>query len=234
MTASTTTSVARTSRTAVRLVLGLTALTAAIGTVCEFWNAFHRESAVYEGAGFTTTFGPGWDGLWNQLFFFTTFSNVIVGVTCLMLALRPVRGSDAFHAWRVAGLVNIVITGVVFHLLLADGVPSAGLEGFASTVQHTVNPLLAVGGWILVGPRGSFTRRRLFFSLCVPIAWTAITLVRGAIVDWYPYDFIDVAGLGYPRALANVSAVLLFWLVVAAILFGCDRLLLRWAPTRKS
>lgn len=231
MTTSTTTSVARSGGMAVRPVLGLTALTAAIGTAAELWASYHRESPIYDGAGFTTTFGPGWDGLWNQLFFFTTFSNVIVGVTCLMLALQPVRRSDAFHAWRVAGLVNIVITGVVFHLLLAGGAPNTGLAAFASTLQHTVNPILAVGGWLLVGPRGSFTRRRLLLSLCVPIAWVVVALVRGAVVDWYPYDFIDVSSLGYLRALANTGGVLVFWLVVAAVLFASDRFLLRRTAT---
>ncbi len=52
-----------------------------------------------------------------------------------------------------------------------------------------------------------------------PIGWLVYTLVRGAIVDWYPYPFLDVGLHGYPRALLACAAVavLLLALTWAAI-----------------
>ena len=45
-------------------------------------------------------------------------SNIIVGVTCLMLALSLDRPSTAFRVIRLDGLLGIVVTFVVFHVAL--------------------------------------------------------------------------------------------------------------------
>jgi hypothetical protein len=50
-------------------------------------------------------------------------------------------------------------------------------------------------------------------------------LVRGAVIDAYPYGFISVYSLGYSTALRNIAGVLLVALVVAAVLYGVDALL---------
>jgi hypothetical protein len=53
----------------------------------------------------------------------------------------------------------------------------------------------------------------LAWSVLFPLAWLAYTLLRGPVVTWYPYPFIDVITHGYVRVVANV-------LVVAALLIG--------------
>jgi hypothetical protein len=50
-------------------------------------------------------------------------------------------------------------------------------------------------------------------------------LLRGAVVDAYPYDFVNVVDLGYAVVLRNVVLVLVLGLVISAILFGVEKLL---------
>jgi len=47
----------------------------------------------------------------------------------------------------------------------------------------------------------------------VPLVWLAYTLIRGAVVGWYPYPFVDVSVHGYLYVAGACVAV-------AALLFG--------------
>jgi hypothetical protein len=52
-------------------------------------------------------------------------------------------------------------------------------------------------------------------SLIFPVLWLAFTLVRGAVIHWYPYPFIDVTRLGYPKAALNCVWVAALFLGLA-------------------
>ena len=51
--------------------------------------------------------------------------------------------------------------------------------------------------------------------LAYPLAWVAYTFARGAVVDWYPYPFLDVTQVGYPRALVSTAVVAVVFLGLA-------------------
>src|SRR3954471_24528129 len=55
----------------------------------------------------------------NIFAFFTIQSNIIVGVTCLLLVLDPHRTSTVFAVFRLIGVVAITVTFVVFHVTLS-------------------------------------------------------------------------------------------------------------------
>ena len=57
----------------------------------------------------------------------------------------------------------------------------------------------------------------------MPVAWLAFTLVRGPIVEWYPYPFLDVNEHGYPLVLVNVVVVALLYLAFAFGAMALDR-----------
>jgi hypothetical protein len=95
---------------------------------------------------------------------------------------------------------------------------------------HTVVPVMAVIGWLLLGPRGLVSRRVAWLSLIFPVAWLAFTLIRGAIAHWYPYPFIDVTRLGYGGAAVNCVWVALLMLGLAAGATVLDDRLRRPAP----
>ena len=48
--------------------------------------------------------------VFNMFCYFTVQSNLIVGVTCLLLALRLDRRSELFGVFRIAGVIDIAIT----------------------------------------------------------------------------------------------------------------------------
>jgi hypothetical protein len=52
-------------------------------------------------------------------------------------------------------------------------------------------------------PRAQTSPRIAWLSALFPFCWLAFTLIRGAVIDWYPYPFIDVTRLGYGETVLN-------------------------------
>lgn len=166
-------------------------------------------------------FHPGVARAANAFAFFTIQSNLLVGAATLLLALRPDRSSTSFAVLRVAGLVAITVTGIVFHAVLAQTLDLKSWDAVGNELVHTVVPVMAVIGWLLVGPRSLISRRAVWLSLIFPVCWLAFTLIRGAIAHWYPYPFIDVTHVGYARAAVNCVwvATLMLGLAAGAMVF---------------
>jgi hypothetical protein len=161
-------------------------------------------------------FHPAAARLFNTLAFFTIQSNLLVGVAALLLAIRLERSSSWFAVLRLCGLTAITVTGIVFHAVLAQTLDLENWAAVGNELVHTVVPIMAIVGWLLLGPRGLVSRRVVWWSLIFPACWLAFTLIRGAIAHWYPYPFIDVTQLGYGGAAVNCVWVALLMLGLAA------------------
>jgi len=150
--------------------------------------------SVYTAATSTTgRFHSPVERAFNTFAFFTIQSNLIVGATSVVLAVDPGRSSLLFKTLRLIGIVAITVTGIVYHVAIASLFDLDGWALAGDQLVHTVVPLMAAVGWLLFGPRGWTSGAVARLSLLFPVLWLAFTLVRGAIVHWYPYHFIDVS-----------------------------------------
>lgn len=206
------------SPVAARVLFACTAAAVAAGMVIQLWV-----SAGLTGTQFSS---PG-ARIVNVFCYFTVQSNLIVGVTSLLLAMRLERSSVVFRTLRLAGLIGIVVTFIVFHVALAHLQELQGSAAVADFLLHTLDPALAVVGWAAFGPRGQVSVRIAALSVLFPLAWMSLALLRGPIVDFYAYPFADPRSLGYPRVLANGVMVGLFFLLLALAAVAGDRLLTR-------
>ena len=179
-----------------------------------------------DGAFFTTPAAR----VGNLFTFFTILSNILVAVVCVALVLRR-RDSVPFAVAWLDALLGITVTGIVYNTVLAGLRDLRGAEYLADRLFHTVSPLMFVLGWLLFGPRGLVRRRVVALALVYPLAWLAFTLVRGALIGWYPYPFVDVTTLGYGRVAVNSVLITALFLVLAAVAVGVDRLARRPART---
>lgn len=197
-----------------RVCFFATALCVAGGVVISVFTAAHSTAGHFR----TPT-----QRAFNTFAFFTVQSNLIVGATTLVLALRPHPVSAVFATLRLIGLVAITVTGLVYHVALAGLFDLQGWDQLGNQLVHTVVPLLVVGGWLAFGPRGLTSRRIALWSLGFPVCWLVFTLIRGAFVHWYPYPFIDVTQLGYGGTLLNCLWVSLLLLALAGGATVLDR-----------
>jgi hypothetical protein len=176
-------------------------------------------TATNEEHDFSTVFGR----VSNLFLYFTIVNNILVAAVAGLLLRKPHRRSTWFSALSLAALVNITITGIVYWAVLAGELENTGAAVLTNWMFHTVIPILGVLGWLLAVPRGLVRFRVVLWSTTIPLAWLAMALVRGAVIEWYPYPFLDVTDVGYTSALINVAAVPAFFLVLASIAGWIDR-----------
>ena len=163
----------------------------------------------------------------DTLSYFTIWSNIVVAVSVTLLLARPLRDTLALRVLRLSGLLMITVTAIVYQVLLAPAATVVGWSRLTDPVLHVITPLLTVVVWAVWGPRGWITRREVPQALVIPLVWIAWMLVRGAVVHAYPYGFANVEDLGYASVATTLAAILVFGLVVAAVFWGVERLLLR-------
>lgn len=159
----------------------------------------------------------------NLFTFFTILSNILVAVVCVAMVRRRSDSTLFAVAWLDA-LLAITVTGIVYNTVLAGLYDLRGAEYLADRLFHLVSPLLFVAGWALFGPRGLVRPRVVGLALVYPLVWLAFTLVRGAVIGWYPYPFVDVIKEGYGQVAVNSVLITALFLVLAAIASGIDRL----------
>lgn len=159
----------------------------------------------------------------NFFSFFTVQSNIVLGIGAAILALNPQGDGRGFRVLRIAGLIGIAVTGVVYSTLLSGVVDLDGVAQLTNLGFHYLAPLLGVIGWLLFGPWPRIEPRTVVLSLSWPVAWLIYTLIRGELTDFYPYPFIDVAELGYGRTLLNAAGITVVFLAVGWLFAFGDR-----------
>ncbi len=161
----------------------------------------------------SATFTPG-----NFFAYLTIQSSILFLTVTIIAAIVALRGRDD-APWldlaRATVLSSTVSSGIVFALIIEQ----AGARGFRIDVPwsdvalHFVLPGVALLDWIIGPGRGRAPWRSITFVLVFMLGWGLVTLLRGPIVGWYPYFFLD------PAQLANVGQFF-FFASIAVVLFG--------------
>ena len=158
----------------------------------------------------------------NVLLYFTNLSNILVAVESLMLVKNSKRNSSRFLIAQLTALICIVVAGLVYWLLLAAEDKVVGIDVFTNFAVHASVPLMFLLGWIFFVEHGNTTLKTIKFALLFPVVWAVIAMLRGALIDWYPYPFMDVRDLGYATALINMTVVTLFFLFLFFVAYFLD------------
>lgn len=181
--------------------------------------------AVVAGVVLTAT-GPA--TITGLLPYFTIQSSVAYGI---FAAWSAFRGRDTPAALKGAVTLYVAITGLVYHLVLTN--PASGFavaevqralpDAIGNQLLHTVVPLLAVLDWLVFDERGRFRWRYALYWLAFPLGYLAFALIRGLVVDKYPYPFIDVHELGYDGvSVSTVAFAVAFW-ILGLLFVAIDR-----------
>lgn len=182
----------------IRMVLGLLAIAAIITDISH---------------GFATI--PGFS-LVNYFSFFTVLSTTLTSI----VLLATVFYKDIPYM-RGAATLFMVITGIVYFILLRN----EPIEiAWVNAVYHYILPVALLVDWIVNPPKTKLPLGKAFLWLLFPAAFFAYSLVRGAITDWYPYPFMNVAQIGYEQTVMNSIVVGLGMVALAAIVGVLPRL----------
>lgn len=160
----------------------------------------------------------------NFYSFFAVPSNTTAAVMLTGLALRPDRNeSPGFVVFRGAVTVYMSVTGLIYAIVLASAATDVGLtEPWIDWVLHVIGPVLILVDWLVDPPGVGLHRTVLGIWLTFPLAFISYTLIRGPIVDWYPYPILNPDNGGY-------GSVSLWAGVVLIVILGLSWLYYSWA-----
>jgi hypothetical protein len=78
--------------------------------------------------------------------------------------------------------------------------------------------------WGSFTPKGKLQWNNIFPWLIFPAIYLIYSLIRGSIVGWYPYPFVDATKLGYGKVALNSSLVLAAFVIVGMGLIAVNRI----------
>jgi len=163
-------------------------------------------AAALTAIGYDVAAGPGVsDG--DYFSYFTVLSNLFAAAVLVRGALRAAHErSRAVELLRGAAVVYILTTGIVYLLLLSGRAPT---YPWVNAILHYLMPVAVTLDWLLDPPRLRLEPARTVLLLMVfPVLYIVYTLTRGAIVNWYPYLFVNPhRSGGYLLVAGDVAAV---------------------------
>lgn len=220
-----------------RVIFSIVAICAAIGVgLSLIVSAFGLWTQRPVDPGLFSDNGSGLGGLVGRLAdfvaYFTTDSNILVLVVFAVLALRGTERGPVFRVVFFSALLMILVTGLVYGVVLRESIERQGLDVVSNLFVHYLTPMAALVGWVLAGPFGWIRLRLVPAILVIPILWLIATLIRGAIIDEYPYGFLNVVELGYGMVFVNVLVVVVLAGLLCAVFLGIDRVRVRRLAVR--
>jgi hypothetical protein len=169
--------------------------------------------------------------------FFTILTNTIiaVGLTVPLVAWRS-RLAEWLEspAIRTATASYITLVGIVYSLALRHTWNPQGLQLFVDHLLHDVVPVAFVAYWAVFVGRGRVRWSDIPRWLGFPVVYLIYTMIRGPIVDWYPYPFLDVRKLGYARTFLNAAVLLATFSAIGAMFVAVDRVIVRTTGRMRS
>ncbi len=165
-----------------------------------------------------------WVGPVDFVGYLTIQSNiayVVVAIAGGVIALRSGLDHPRLDVARVAVLTFVATAGILFALI----VQQSGARGiridlpWSDIALHFILPVFAAADWLLSPRRHRVSRRILFVIVGYPVVWGVLTMIRGAIVGWYPYYFLDPAQIDSPLEFAGLSLFMLAVFTIVGSLF---------------
>lgn len=171
------------------------------------------------------------DGELDTLVYFTNQSGLLLAIVMVWGAVAQVSRLPQPPAWLKGAVVLFLgITALVSMFVLEPESPDAPVLvlGLTSgTIEHELNPVLAVVDFLLFDAHRRLRWRTAALWVLYLIGYAAFALVRAELIaePHYPYGFIDLGELGWGGFLMNVAMYGVGFYVLGLVVVGVDRLL---------
>lgn len=168
------------------------------------------------------------ESLTNFFSYFTILCNLLIAVTLTCATLLPGSGVGQYFSRvsvQTAVALYIFIVGLVYNLVLRGIWQFTGLQLLVDNVLHVVTPILYLLYWFLFVPKGRLHWRDSLDWVYFPLAYLVYSLIRGPMVHWYPYPFLNAGKLGYPAVFLNITVILVAFFVAGFVLIAINKAL---------
>jgi hypothetical protein len=151
----------------------------------------------------------------NFFSFFTIQSNIIAALVLLAGAILLPASTRHWDLIRGGAAIYMILTGVVYNTLLTDVDTLQTSDPWANNVVHRIVPVVMLVDFLLVPLAHRIRWREALAWTVYPVLYLAYTLIRGPIVDWYPYPFLDPReDGGYPGVVLTCVLIMIGFVAV--------------------
>ena len=158
----------------------------------------------------------------NFFSYFTNLSNLFAAIVLIFGAFQLIthrQPSASTDLIRGMSVINMTVVGIVFSALLRN-VDMGYLLPWVNTVLHYIMPIAVVFEWLFQPPSTKLGAKHLLLCQVFPLLYLIYVLVRGAIVGWYPYPFLNPANVGgYGGVTAYVIGIIVVFVIAGWSLF---------------
>jgi len=163
--------------------------------------------------------------------YFTIQSNIFVTICATSLFIKPQsKWGRFFSSAEVSSAITvyIIIVGLVYNIVLRKLYHLHGSERFANELLHVFIPVTFVLYWTIFVPKKQLNWN-VFPWLIYPLLYGIYVLIRGAFVNYYPYPFLNVLQIGYPKVMISFCVLLILFLLVSLILVAIGKVFFKKA-----
>jgi hypothetical protein len=173
---------------------------------------------------------------WEYFSYFTIQTSLLAIVTLSVAGYFAWTGRAETRVLNIVRLSTVTFTVVVtlVYNMLLRGLPDAAADGdyvwpiLPNEILHVWAAIFMLIDWILSSRRINLRVRTIFWVLLFPLVWLAYSIVRGLMVDWWPYWFINPnEPAGVTGMLTYIFGIMLFLLTIAIALIGLQRITVR-------
>lgn len=161
--------------------------------------------------------GQIWPTIKILLSFFTVLTNLCVAICLTALLLLRQTALGRFFArpsTQTAVAVYIFLVALVYNVALRGLDQPKGWDSLSNELLHVINPLLFVIYWFAFVDKARLEYKQTISWLIYPLLYVIFIVVRGHLIQKYPYPFINVVNIGYPKAILNTVIILIvFWIL---------------------
>jgi hypothetical protein len=168
--------------------------------------------------------------------YFTLLSNIVGAAAFLFPAIAPSTAPGRYFSRasvRTSVTLYLVVVAAVYHAILANRWDPKGWQLAADIALHTVTPAAIVIDWLFLTSKRDLSMKFVPLAILFPLGFAAWALAVGAASGFYPYPFLDVSALGYPRVLGNLAILLALFAVLGALMAALGRRLAQSAAAQK-
>ena len=166
----------------------------------------------------------------NFLSYFTVLCNLLIAVSLTFASLAPNTRAGVFFSLlsvQSAIALYIFIVCLVYNTVLRGILTLTGWHYFVDNMLHVVVPILYILYWLFFRTTGTLKWQDGLYWVFFPITYLIYSLIRGSIVGWYPYPFLNAAKLGYEKVFLNIAVMVVIFLVAGLALIFMTRSLTR-------
>lgn len=164
------------------------------------------------------------DSVLGVLAYFFTFFTILTNLFAVLCYLAWMTRSR-WLAWFGTNFARSLAAGSIamvsiYYIGFLAGIVEPTLPGL---YQHYVAPWLFVLWWVMTPGHGTLRYADLPRMLVYPLVYLIVVMIRGAIVNEYPYPILRANELGYGQVAINCLFMLAGFVVIYLVTIALDR-----------